>query len=129
MQAEIPQPISGTPMRWGAFTTPQLGWIALGAALPFVLLRCHLGVSLILPPSIPWLGTALAFAFGRYEGRRLDAWTADWLLFLVQPHRLHHPRAAAADHGVSRYVEVDPKGLRPESGPIAKVRSLPWVAD
>lgn len=129
MQAEIPQPISATPMRWGAFTTPQLGWLAVGSALPYLLLRCHLGVSLILLPSTPWLGVALAFAFGAYEGRRLDAWTADWLLFLVQPHRLYHPQALASDQGFSRYVEVDDAMVGPESGPTAKVSSLPWVAD
>jgi hypothetical protein len=129
MQAEIPQSISATPVRWGAFTTPQLGWLVMGSALPYLLLRCHLGLSLILLPSTPWLGAALAFAFGRYEGRRLDAWTADWLLFLVQPHRLHHPQAGASHHGFSRYVEVDTSRVELEGGPTGKVRSLPWVAD
>lgn len=129
MQAEIPQAISGITMRWGAFTAPQLGWIAVGAALPYLLLRCHLGVPLILLPSTPWLVAAVVFGFGRYEGRRLDAWTADWLAFLVQPHRLRHPQAAATDDRSSFYVEVDPERSRTESGPIAKASSLPWVTD
>ncbi|MFZ0168601.1 MAG: hypothetical protein WAL64_04145 [Candidatus Dormiibacterota bacterium] len=129
MQAEIPHPISGTAMRWGAFTAPQLGWLAVGAALPYLLLRSHLGISLILLASTPWLGSALVFAFGRCEGRRLDAWTADWLAFLVQPHRLRHPQRAAIDHRSRCYVEVDPEGWRTESDPMATAGSLPWVMD
>jgi hypothetical protein len=129
MQAEIPQAISGTPMRWGGFTAPQLGWIAVGATLPYLLLRCHLGAPVILLSSTPWLGAALAYAFGRCEGRRLDAWTVDWLAFLVQPHRLCHPQAAATNNRSSFYVEVDPEGSRTESGPRAKASSLPWVTD
>jgi hypothetical protein len=125
MQAEIPQSISGTPTRWGAFTAPQLGWIAVGAALPYLLLRCHVGVPLLVILSTPWLAAALAFAFGRCEGRRLDAWTMDWLAFLVQPHHLHHPEAAAPGRP---YIEIDPDRLISEVAPISEVRSLPWVA-
>jgi hypothetical protein len=129
MEAEIPLSISATPMRWGAFTAPQLGWIAVGAAVPYLLLRCHLGVALILLPSTPWMGTALVFAFGHYEGRRLDAWTADCLAFLVQPHRLRHPQTAATSPGSSRYMEVDPEASPTENLAGAKVSSLPWVAE
>jgi hypothetical protein len=125
MQAEIPQPISGTPTRWGAFTAPQLAWIAVGVALPYLLLRCHLGVPLLLILSTPWLATALVLAFGRYEGRRLDAWTTDWLAFLFQPHRLQHPDTLATRRP---YVEVDSDGLKSEFVPVSEGRSLPWMA-
>ena len=101
----------------------------MGAALPYLLLRCHLGVSLILLASTPWLGSALVFAFGRCEGRRLDAWAADGLAFLVQPHHLRHPQMAAIDHRSRCYVEVDPEGRRTESDPMATASSLPWVTD
>jgi hypothetical protein len=125
MEAEIPQSISGTPTRWGGFTAPQLGWIAVGAALPYLLLRCHLGVPLLLILSTPWLAAALVFAFGRYEGRRLDAWTTDWVAFLFQPHRLHHPDNSGARRP---YVEVDSDELISELAPISNVCPLPWVA-
>ncbi|MFZ0994584.1 MAG: hypothetical protein WAO09_01190 [Candidatus Dormiibacterota bacterium] len=125
MQTEIPQSISGTPTRWGAFTAPQLGWIAIGAALPYLLLRCHLTAPLLLILSTPWLAAALVFAFGRYEGRRLDAWTTDWLVFLVQPHHLHHPDPAALGRP---YFEVDSEALGSQTRPTYEVCSLPWVA-
>jgi hypothetical protein len=128
MQAEIPQSISGTPMRWGAFTSPQLGWLGVGAALPYLLLRWHLGPPLILLPSTPWLATALLFGFCRHEGRRLDAWAADWMAFLLQPHRLHHPHTVASARTSRNYVEVDAGVSIAQTDPMTEVRSLPWVA-
>jgi hypothetical protein len=125
MQAEIPQSISGTPTRWGAFTAPQLGWIAVGACLPYLLLRCHLEVPLLLVFSTPWLAAALVLAFGRYEGRRLDAWTTDWLAFLLQPHRLHHPGSPTTPHA---YVEVDSDGPVSDCVASSQMSSLAWVA-
>jgi|GEM_PF-3363145 len=125
MQAEIPQSISGTPTRWGAFTAPQLGWIAVGAALPYLLMRCHLGVPLLVILSAPWLAAALVLAFARYEGRRLDAWSNDWLAFVFQPHHLQHPDHPATG---SPFVEIDSDELISELAPSSGVRSLPWVA-
>lgn len=127
MQAEIPQPISATPMRWGGVTTPQLGWIAVGASVPYALLRFHLGAAPTLVASAPWLAAALLLAVGRREGRRLDLWVLDWLAFQIQPHRLRHPGASSLGRD-GAYVEVDPGGLGAASTPLEASPALPWVA-
>jgi hypothetical protein len=124
MQAEVPQPISGVPLRWGGFTARQLGWLGTGAALPYFLLRLQLPPELALASSSPWLGAALLFAFARREGRQLDSWVGDWLRFRLQPHRLRHPESPLADAYVSIDAEVRPS--LPEELPQGGV--LPWVA-
>ena len=40
MQAEIPQAISGTAMRWGTFTAPQLGWLLVQWERPYPTCCC-----------------------------------------------------------------------------------------
>jgi hypothetical protein len=124
MQAEIPQPISGVPLRWGGFTGRQLGWLGAGAALPYLLLRLQLSPELALASSAPWLAIGVLLAFGRREGRRLDCWIGDWLWFKLQPHRLRHPGSSTVD----RYVAVDPEGRPVESDAPLLASALPWVA-
>jgi hypothetical protein len=126
MQAEIPQPISGVPLRWGGFTTRQLSWLGVGAALPYLLLRLQLAPELALFSSAPWLSAALLFAFGRREGRRLDAWVLDWMWFKVQPRHLSHPGSVAATSTADAYVTVDSEGSA-EIGPVTRVGALLWV--
>ncbi|HVC38729.1 MAG TPA: PrgI family protein [Candidatus Dormibacteraeota bacterium] len=121
--AEVPQPISSVPVRWGGFTAHQLGWLAAGAAMPYLLLRLHLSPAGAFGPSAPWLGTAVCFAFGRSEGRRLDAWVGDWVWFKLQPHRLSHPDALASLPPAAGYVPVD-RPLR-DAG-RGTTASLPW---
>lgn len=124
MQAEIPQPISGVPLRWGGFTGRQLAWLGAGAALPYLLLRLQLSPELALVSSAPWLAVAVLLAFGRREGRRLDSWIGDWLWFRFQPHHLRHPESSTVD----RYVAVDPEVRRFESDAPLQAPALPWVA-
>ncbi|MGA2872750.1 MAG: hypothetical protein ABSF27_04085 [Candidatus Dormibacteria bacterium] len=126
MQAEIPQSIFGTPMRWGRFTTPQLGWLVVGAALPYLLLRLRLEPSLALLASLPWLISAVTLAFGRHEGRHLDAWVGDWVAFRFQPHQLHHP--GLEEHGGigPGYFEVDIERALPPPRSPAPAGALPW---
>lgn len=91
MQAEVPQPISSLPSRWGMFTIAQLGWLAMAALPPYLGLRLHLAAAVALGVSAPWVAAAVTLAFGRREGRRLDAFAGDWFLFLLQPRTLTHP--------------------------------------
>ncbi|HEY6537641.1 MAG TPA: PrgI family protein [Candidatus Dormibacteraeota bacterium] len=125
-QAEVPQPISGIPMRWGGLTGQQLGWFGIGAILPYLLLRLRVPPELALLLSGPWIGTAVTLAFGRREGRRLDAWISDWIWFQTQPHRLLHP--ALQDHlDLGRYQQID-ASARPSPAEDEGGRgSLPWV--
>lgn len=127
-QAEIPQPIGATPTRWGGFTTVQLSWIGLGAALPYLLLRLHLSPLPALVISTPWLALALIFAFGRRDGRRMDAWVGDWVVFKFQPHLLRHPGVPTASRSPSGYVDVDRGSTPPELGSPPESAALPWVA-
>ncbi|HUY09090.1 MAG TPA: PrgI family protein [Candidatus Dormibacteraeota bacterium] len=124
MQAEIPQPISGVPLRWGGFTGRQLGWLGTGTALPYLLLRLQLSPELALAASAPWLAAATLFAFGRREGRRLDCWVGDWLWFKLQPHHLRHPGTSPVD----RYVTVDCEGHSVGADAPLRDAALPWVA-
>ncbi|HUY57738.1 MAG TPA: PrgI family protein [Candidatus Micrarchaeaceae archaeon] len=124
MQAEIPQPISGVPFRWGGFTGRQLAWVMAGAAVPYLLLRLQLTPELALASAAPWLVLALLFGFGRREGRSLDCWVGDWLWFQIQPHHLHHPRSTSAD----RYVTVDSEVQAGDQGMPELASVLTWVA-
>ncbi|HVB53606.1 MAG TPA: PrgI family protein [Candidatus Acidoferrales bacterium] len=128
MQAEVPQPISGVPLRWGGFTARQLGWLGVGAALPYLLLRLQIPPELALVSSGPWLGMALLFAFGRREGRPLDSWVGDWLWFKLQPHHLRHPGSLAASGRSGTYVAVDTEGGQKELELLSPIDALPWVA-
>lgn len=127
-QADVHQPISGVPIRWGGFTGRQLVWLGVGAALPYLLLRLELPMAGVIPPSLPWLAAAVTLAFGRCEGRRLDAWVGDWLWFRAQPRHLTHPAFSAPAKRTAPYVVVD------SSGPTEKLPSslgsgpLPWIA-
>ncbi|MHB1526244.1 MAG: hypothetical protein ACYDEA_11115 [Candidatus Dormibacteria bacterium] len=91
MEAEVPQPISSLPSRWGMFTLAQLGWLAVAMVPPYLGLRLHLAAALALGASAPWVAAALALGFGRREGRRLDAFAGDWFLYQLQPRLLTHP--------------------------------------
>ncbi|MGH7611352.1 MAG: PrgI family protein [Candidatus Dormibacteria bacterium] len=115
-QAQVPQPISSIPARWGAFTGPQLAWLAAGALPGYVVLRLGLPLWAAVLLAVPVLGTAAALAFGRREGRPLDAWAGDWLAYQGQPHELVHP-AAAPSQG---WRDV-PRERVPAPAP-----SLPW---
>ncbi|MGH7639840.1 MAG: PrgI family mobile element protein [Candidatus Dormibacteria bacterium] len=118
MQAEVPQPISAVPLRWGGFTGRQLAWLAAGAALPYILLRAHLGLAPALGLPAPWMGAALALAYGRHEGRQLDAWVGDWIRFQLGPRRLAHPGATRTLAGqIAPFVPVDGVDLAPVRRP------------
>ncbi|HVB14430.1 MAG TPA: PrgI family protein [Candidatus Dormibacteraeota bacterium] len=127
MQAEVPLPISGVPLRWGGFTARQLGWLGVGAALPYFLLRLQIPPELALGSSAPWLGSALLFAFGRREGRQLDLWVGDWLWFKVQPQRLRHPGLQSAAGGTGGYVAVDEEVPTAQLELAPPASSLPWI--
>jgi hypothetical protein len=113
-------------MRWGRFTTPQLSWLAVGAALPYLLLRLRLEPSLALLASLPWLVSALMLAFGRREGRRLDAWVGDWVAFRFQPHQLGHPGLGGCGGSGQGYFEVDAERARPKPRSPLSGGALPW---
>lgn len=102
MQAEVPQPISTIPSRWAGFTAPQLGWLALGAALPYAGDRIGLTPIALLGAGVPWAAAAVAMAFGRWQGRGLDAFVGDALLFRLQRHRLEHPGSGRGFRAVDR---------------------------
>ncbi|MGH7643658.1 MAG: PrgI family protein [Candidatus Dormibacteria bacterium] len=127
MQAEVPQPISGVPLRWGGFTVRQLGWIAIGAALPYVLLRLQLAPEVALAAPAPWLVVALCFAVGRREGRQLDSWVADWLRFRLQPRRLRHPGKQTTSTRREAFIAVDQGIAAERAGRLPGARTLPWV--
>ncbi|MGC1183768.1 MAG: hypothetical protein WBA31_01270 [Candidatus Dormiibacterota bacterium] len=127
-QAEVSQPISGVPLRWSGFTSRQLSWLGLGLALPYLLVRGQVPLDLLILASVPWLGTFATLAFGRCEGRRLDAWIGDWVWFLAQPCHLHHPGSESRATQFTAYVAVDaamPSGSLEAPPPTAA--SLPWV--
>ncbi|NNM97334.1 MAG: hypothetical protein HKL89_06995 [Candidatus Dormibacteraeota bacterium] len=117
MQAEVPQPISSLPARWGMFTIAQMGWLALAALPPYLGLRIHLDAVLVLAASAPWVAAAMALAFGRREGRRLDAFAGDWCLYLLQARSLTHP-GDAPDRTRDRFQAVDQ--------PVAAPGQLRW---
>jgi hypothetical protein len=117
MEAEVPQPISNLPSRWGSFTGSQLGWLATAAVPPYICLHLHLAVMLTLLGCAPWIAAATALAFGRREGRRLDAFAGDWLQFQLQPKLLRHPDGARPVPG-AEFHEVD--------GGAGPSGSLPW---
>lgn len=91
MQAEVPQPISNVPSRWGGLTTAQLGWLAVASGVPMLLLRAHAGMPGVLAASAPWGSVCVALGFGLRRGRRLDAYLVDAVRFRAQPRRLRHP--------------------------------------
>jgi hypothetical protein len=117
MEAEVPQPISSLPSRWGSFTGSQLSWLAVAAIPPYTCLHLHLAVVVALVGCSPWIAAAMALAFGRREGRRLDAFVGDWLLFQFQPKVLNHPDAVREDPG--RGFELVDKGA-------SRSGALPW---
>lgn len=102
MHAEVPQPISTVPSRWAGFTASQLGWLAVGAMLPYLGGRVGLPAPAEAGFAIPWAATAVAMAFGRWQGRGLDAFLADALLFRLQHHRLEHPGSTGGFRAVDR---------------------------
>lgn len=96
MEAQVPQPISASSTRFGALTLSQLGWCALAAAAPFLLLvRCHLPLATGTGLSLPSTLAGLVAAFARPEGRPAAAWAADWARFHREPRELEHPAAHA----------------------------------
>ena len=117
MEAEVPQPISNLPSRWGSFTGSQLSWLAAAAVPPYICLRLHLAVALTLIGCAPWIAATTALAFGRREGRRLDAFAGDWLQFQLQPKLLRHPDGARLVPGAE---------FHPVDGGQGRSRSLPW---
>ncbi len=109
-------PISAMPTRWGLFTGHQLGWMGAGALPVYVLLRAHLAAAEALLAGSPWLLAASALAFGRCQGRALDAFLGDWARFQIQPKVLLHPELFRVPDS-ARFTPVD-----------ARHRSaLPWT--
>jgi hypothetical protein len=94
--AEVPQPISDVPSRWGGLTTPQLGWLGGAAALPMVLIHAHCGLDATLSGAVPWAASCVVLGFGSRRGRRLDAYLLDAARFRTQRRRLCHPDLAAS---------------------------------
>jgi hypothetical protein len=94
--AEVPQPISDVPSRWGGLTTPQLGWLGGGAALPMILIHAHCGLVANLTGSVPWAAGCVVLGFCSRRGRRLDAYLLDAARFRTQRRRLCHPDLVAA---------------------------------
>ena len=103
---EVPMPISAMPTRWGMFTGHQLAWMGAAGLPVYLLLRAHLALDAALPACLPWLVTATALAFGRCQGRALDAFLGDWAMFRVQPKTLLHPELVP-DPGEPRFTPVD----------------------
>ena len=94
--AEVPQPISDVPSRWGGLTTPQLGWLGGAAALPMILIHAHCGLDATLTGAVPWAAGCVVLGFGNCRGRRLDAYLLDAARFRAQRRRLCHPDLAAS---------------------------------
>ncbi len=117
MEAEVPQPISNLPSRWGGLTTGQLGWLAVAGAVPLACFRLHLGLAPLVTLSAPWASIAAALGFGLRHGRRLDVYLLDAILFRLQPHRFSHPDSVAQVGGY-RWVDQGPSSRGP----------LPWNA-
>ena len=108
MQAEIPQPVTGTAARFDRLTLAQVGWLTLAGAGPFLLIvRCHLGLALGAALGAPGAIAGLVAAFGRVEARPAPAWVADWTRFQHQPRCLTHPADLAASPDPA-WVPVDP---------------------
>lgn len=128
MHAEVLQPISSVPLRWGGFTVQQLVWLGVGASLPYLLLRVQVVPELAILGSLPWLAAALTLAFGRREGRRLDSWVGDWLWFQLQPHQLRHPGTLETGSAEPLYVSIDSQIGPAEPKVLPGARALPWVA-
>ncbi len=103
---EIPMPISAMPTRWGMFTGHQLTWMGAGGLPLYVLLRAHVPLGEALPGCVPWLVTATALAFGRCQGRALDAFLGDWAMFRAQPKTLLHPELRPTPR-TPQFVQVD----------------------
>jgi hypothetical protein len=78
-----------------------------------------LAVVVALVGCAPWIAAATALAFGRREGRRLDAFVGDWLLFLFQPRVLSHPDAARED---------PQRGFQLVDSGSGRPGALPWSA-
>lgn len=114
-QAEVPQPISAIPARWGRFTAAQLGWMVIAVCPLYISIRAHLPALPMLLATSPWITSATAMAFGRLQGRRLDAFTADWVLYRLQRKRLDHPDSGPNISDRS-FVVVD----------RAQCRPIPW---
>jgi hypothetical protein len=91
MEAEVPQPISDVPSRWGGLTTPQLGWLGGAAVLPMILIHAHCGLDATLIGAVPWAAGCVVLGFGSRRGRRLDAYLLDAARFRAQRRRLCHP--------------------------------------
>ena len=91
MEAEVPQPISDVPSRWGGLTTPQLGWLGGAAVLPMILIHAHCGLGATLTGAVPWATGCVVLGFGSRRGRRLDAYLLDAARFRTQRQRLCHP--------------------------------------
>ena len=114
-QAEVPQPISSLPTRWGSFTGHQLTWLGLAAVPPYLLLRAHLPLAATALATIPWSLVATVVAFGRYRGRQIDDFLGDWALFQIHPKVMEHPDSNILAPEV-QFTAVDSHGLT----------SLPW---
>ncbi|MGH7608993.1 MAG: PrgI family protein [Candidatus Dormibacteria bacterium] len=125
-QVQVHQPISHIPARWGAFTAPQLAWIAIGCVPGYVLLRLGLATWLVGMLAAPALVGALLLAFGRREGRPLDSWVGDWLVYQWQPHRLCHPALAGAPSAAPYQRRQTSASPSPLPAPLALDASLPW---
>ena len=91
MEAEVPQPISDVPSRWGGLTTPQLGWLCGAAVLPMILIHAHCGLDATLIGAVPWAAGCVVLGFGSRRGRRLDSYLLDAARFQAQRRRLCHP--------------------------------------
>jgi len=115
-QAKVPQSISGVPARWGRFTAPQLGWLVIAAVPLYISFHAHLPLLPVFLGSSPWVAGATAMAFGRRQGRRLDAFTADWALFRLHRKRFDHPDSETTPRD-AKFVVVD----------ASEPRSLPWA--
>jgi hypothetical protein len=114
-EAEVPQPISSLPTRWGSFTGHQLSWLGLAAAPPYLLLRAHLPLLEVAIIATPWALTASVIAFGRYRGRQIDHFLGDWAMFHLHPRVMDHPDSGGRSREV-QFTSVDSQGMAP----------LPW---
>ena len=104
MEAEVPQPISDVPSRWGGLTTPQLGWLTGAAILPMILIHAHCGLDATLTGAVPWAVGCVVLGFGSRRGRRLDAYLLDAARFRAQRRRLSHPDLVSSR---AEFREVD----------------------
>lgn len=93
MTARVPQDVDLEDRLVFNLTPIQLGYLVIGALAAGITWKLHWAPGPArLVAALPLAGSGCVLAWGRWQGRALDAWAGDLLLFLRHNLRLHlHP--------------------------------------